>query len=320
MLLATALVVVVFAPVAVFAATDLDAGSLAAVLGGLTGLIAGMIIGGRFALGMTLLLVIAEFAAYLALPHAVAAGVVMAVVALGYGLLARRGATSVGVTVPIAVLLTLTTPPGPIAHRADWVTALVVALGALVGGLWGSSLGAFAGRRMHRPTLGGITTSAAWIYAGTLAIVTGIAAAVVVQHNGQKGGEWLILTIFIVVQPTLHESFVKTLHRVGGTAGGFLIVAAISALTDSTALLVVLGIAFAIAAVTVKLESQPYWLYVLMLTPAIVLAEGASSDVLELDATRLEFTLIGAAIAVAILGMFRLIANRYPSLLEAPQP
>lgn len=318
MLLASALVVAVLAPVVVLVAAGLDAGSLAAVMGGLTGLPAGLVLGRRFAVGLTLLLMVAEFAAYLAAPHAVPAGIVMAAVTLVYGLLARRGATSVGVTVPIAVLLTMTTPPDAIADHARWVTALVVGLGAMAGGLWGAALGSFASRRMRRPTLAGISSPAAWIFAVTMALVTGVAVALVVQHDGRKGGEWMILTIFIVVQPTLHDSFTKTIHRVAGTAGGFLIVAVVSALTDSKILLIVLSIAFVIAALAMRLESRPYWQYVVMLTPGIVLAEGASSGVLKLDLTRLDNTLIGAVVSVIVLAVFWLITNRFTSLRENP--
>lgn len=308
--LAVGLVLVTLAPVAVLAIAGLDAALLAAVLGGLTGMIAGVVIGGRFAVGVAIVMAVAQFFSYIALSNAIAAGVVMGITALLYGLVSRRGATAAVVTFPIAILITITAPPEAIINRPTSVTALVVAIGALIGCLWGAVPGVIVGRRITRPVLGGLSVPSAWIYAVTLAIVAGGATAFVVARDFQKGGEWLVLTIFIVVQPSVQRTWEKLLHRIGGTAGGFVIVAIVSVLTDSSALLYFLSIAFMVSAVVVKIESRPYWQYVLMLTPSVVIAEGATTDLLELDVVRLEFTLLGALISFAVLFVFRFIDVR----------
>ena len=66
-----------------------------------------------------------------------------------------------------------------------------------------------------------------------------------------------------------------------------------------------------------RARGQAYWRYVAVLTPAIVLMEGAQGDVVGTDVARLVATLVGAAIAMAVIALiwpFRKIRVPPPDL------
>lgn len=308
---------VALVPGLVFEVGPLGAGSLAAVFAGFTGLLAGFAFGGRFAVLVATIAATLQFVAFPMASHPVGAGMVMAVTALLYGLSSRRGATSSIVFAPIAVLVTLTLPPDAISGRSTMVTAAVVALGALVGGLWGSAAGLWARRRVPHAAPNGVTAPIAWVYAIAMAVATGLSMALVLGTGTHQGGEWLVLTLFVVGQPNEHGTWAKALQRLGGTAIGFAIVFTVTSVVASPTVYTALAVGFAIAAVVARFESRPYWQYVIVLTPAVVFAEGAGTDVVHLDVLRLEYTVLGAIVAMAMLAVLRFVARRSPRLQRA---
>ena len=305
-------VLVLFPVVPVLLMEPLGVGAAAGtfVLGSIAGLLAAVLVGGRFALGVAAVVALANFIALLAAPNALAAGLVMAVVSLLYGLTARRGITSVVVMAPESVAFTLAEPPQVYPHSSVGVNALVVGLAALAGGLWGAGVGSVLARRMPRPHLPAVSFEHALIFGLTLAAVTGMSMGVVVAMQLQHGGAWLMLTLFLVLQPGLHDSWRKTRERVWGTLLGFAIALCAAYLVHEKFAVIGLGLIFLAMAIYVKFDSKsPYWLVTTLLTPGIVLVEGAGSNVVSTDMARLWFTVVGAVIALLVLGVFW-IANR----------
>jgi uncharacterized membrane protein YccC len=186
--------------------------------------------------------------------------------------------------------------------------ALVLAAVALVGGLWGVLAGMFIAQRMPRKPPVPSSFHLALTYGLTLGIVTGAAMAVVVAMQLQHGGAWMILTIIVVAQPGLHRTWTKTRDRLIGTALGFAIALAVGLVITQTTLVLLAGLLFMAISAFILLESgRPYWQFVTFLTPAIVLVEGAGTDVVATDMARIWFTVLGAAIAVAVLFVFRAV-------------
>ena len=111
---------------------------------------------------------------------------------------------------------------------------------------------------------------------------------------GDTGG-WLIVTILVIVQPSLGAGFKKAAHRTAGTVLGFVIAILIGALLPSGVLLYVVGTGFLMVAFIFMLQGRPYWLYATVLTPAIVLLESAGSTVDEVAEQRLGATLVAVA-------------------------
>ena len=167
---------------------------------------------------------------------------------------------------------------------------------------------------LHRP-LPPIPASLPWsiaLHFGLiLGITCGIAMGVVVAMDLQHGGAWLLLTLILVAQPVMSTAFWKSLSRVLGTALGFVIAFVVSLVAPKGTVPLIIALLCLAIAVYIKLDSaKPYWLFVTFLTPGIVLAEGASGNVLETDEKRLWFTLIGVGIALVVIVIARVLGLR----------
>jgi uncharacterized membrane protein YccC len=144
------------------------------------------------------------------------------------------------------------------------------------------------------------------VFGITMAIVTGVTMGIVVATGIGHTGAWILLTIVIVSQPRIHDTYQKALQRALGTALGFGIALAIALLVSNKTLLLVAGVLFLTLAVYVKLDARSkYWQFTAFLTPGIVLVEGSSGNVRALDIDRLWASFLGIAIALALLAIFR---------------
>lgn len=280
------------------------------IIATMAGVMAAMIAGPRLGLLVAAGLAVAEMLALPAAPVPVWAGLVMGVSALVYGLTSHRGLTSVISIAPVAVAFTIADPP---ALKQDSVLAdaLVLGLFVLLGALWGTAFGTFIGRKAPRLPLQTSSWRTAITFGLVMGIVTGVTMGVVVATGIGHTGAWIVLTIIMVVQPRMHETFRKSLNRAFGTALGFCIALAVGlVLTDET-LLLVLGMFFLTLAVYVKMDPRSkYWNFTMFLTPGIVLAEGAGADVVATDINRLWASLTGVAIALALLAVFHALGVR----------
>jgi uncharacterized membrane protein YccC len=131
--------------------------------------------------------------------------------------------------------------------------------------------------------------------------MVGIATWFVVDLNLGHGGGWIILTIVVVYQPDLGDSFKKAGSRALGTLIGFLIAIIVGVFVTSGPLLYLLGTICMVAALVVMLAGKPYLWFAALLTPAIVLYESAGSTVTRVAIVRLEATLIGVAGTLVVM-------------------
>jgi hypothetical protein len=280
------------------------------LLATMAALMASLFAGIRLGLVVTAGLAIAYMLALPAAPYPGWAGLVMAAAALLYGLSARRGITSMIVTAPVAIAFTIADPP-TLQQGSMLADALVLGLFAVLGGLWGTAFGSLLGRKVPRKVPPVLSWSRAVAFALTMAIVTGVTMGVVVATGIGHTGAWILLTILMVVQPAMGRTFRRSLERALGTALGFGIALAAALLVSDQTLLLVLGIVFLTLAVYVKLDPRStYWQFTTFLTPGIVLAVGSGADVMSLDIARLVATLVGIAIALGLLVVFRLLGLR----------
>ena len=277
------------------------------LLATMTALMASLFAGVRIGLIVTAGLTIADMLALPAAPYPVWAGLVMAVAALLYGLTARRGLTSMIVTAPVAVAFAIADPP-TLQQGSVLSDALALGLFAVLGGLWGTAFGSLLGRKVPRKAPPWSSWRKAVVFALTIAIVTGVTMGIVVATGIGHTGAWIVLTILMVVQPAMGQTFRKSLERALGTALGFCLALAAALLVSGQTLLLVLGIVFLTVAVYLKLDPRStYWQFTTFLTPGIVLALGSGASVLSLDIDRLWASLVGIAIALGLLVVFRLL-------------
>jgi len=243
--------------------------------------------------------------------NAILAGVVMGGAAALYGVTARWGSAGAVVTAPIALAFMIAEPPMISGESSPWMNAAVVGLVSLSAAAWGLLVGWIITRyrnpKADQPT--SISRMAA--FSVMIGLATGFAMWFVVDKHLGHTGAWIVLTILVVFQPYIQDSWTKSLHRLWGTCLGFAIALAIGLTIDSTWILTLMATAFLILAVATKLNpSRPYWLFAAFLTPAVVLLEGSSGSVVDTDRDRLVATVLGVAISLALIAISQPIYKR----------
>ena len=226
------------------------------------------------------------------------AALVMAATALLVGLACRWGYSKNLVLVPITVGFVVCVPPATAADVP--VQPLLLGAASLAAALWGTAVGSFIGRKMPKAPPQPEIWPRVWAYAIVLAILTGIAAGISVATDWGHAGGWFILTVVLVFQPYIQDSFRRTGQRAVGTVIGVISAYVIHLLLPWSTAEIIAGAALMVAAVIVAMNPKyPYWFFTALLTPAIVLLAGSSSDFTEVDISRLLATLAGAGLALA---------------------
>ncbi len=284
---------------------------LAALGGWMVGMFVGRTLGLLLAVGMGIFLTLGYgFAA-----NPWLAGAVVGTAAAVYGSTARWGVSGRLVTGMVILAFTVAQPTPILSDAGVWQNAALTGLVGLLAALWGLLVGQLMGKSTPKPPLKPVPARQAQYFAWTVAIVLGTATWFVSFLQLQHGGSWFLLTIVVILQPGFADTLTKTLHRALGTVAGFFIAMIVALVIPWTAVVVLLAVVFmTIAMVLVMRPGAPYWQFVTFLTPAIVLLEGVGSSIIQTDVTRLGFTLLGVAVALAV------IAVVYPFRQRAHQP
>ena len=266
----------------------------------------------RLGLGIAIFAAAANFGAALVHPYPLLAGLYMGLLAGASAYQARRGLHSVVTMVPLFAAFILVSPPTLVAGAGDLVNAALVGFVALIGGLW--SLVAFRVVLGSKgPSMGHVpvTPRVAVVYAVSMGVVVGTCSWGLLALSQSQQGAWLILTVIVIMQPSAHDTIVKTFRRVVGTLLGVVVAAIIGLLVPWPTVDFILAMVFVYAAFVLRFGlHRPYWEYVALLTPAVVLMGATSSGVENAAEARLVFTLIGGAMAVVVALIAREIALR----------
>ena len=120
-------------------------------------------------------------------------------------------------------------------------------------------------------------------------------------------GEWLLLTVIVLLQPDAAATLRHTAERVAGTLVGVLAAVGIALALGDSGLRVTLALALMVAAFAYLQVPNRYWLYVALFTPGLVLLSSPPGEADAVAAARLGFTLVGAiAVAAVALALSRL--------------
>ena len=244
------------------------------------------------------------------------AALLMAAAAGAVGLSSRVSAQRALATAPITLAFLLAEPPRDLAGEP--VAPLVIGAAMLGAALWAALAVSVLMRSRHRRELETLSWYRAGAYAVVLAVAVGGASWFLVDLQLGHGGAWFVMTLLIVLQPYLKDSWQKTVQRASGTVIGFVIALVLYAVFDVPAVLyVIASVLMLLALVALVVKHRPYWQFVALLTPAIVLLEGGSGSVVDTALARLGFTLLGVAVAVAIelaaVPILRSVARRHPA-------
>ena len=288
------------------AAALLGLGGLSLVLATLS---AGLRIGALVSLGLG----IASGIAVAGTDHTIVGVVVMASAAVGLGISARWHWNKALVTVPITLAFVVAEDPSqdPLNSAASFGAAMAI-YGLLI-----SVLASLLRPRDHRQksnSVRGLSSwSRTWGYVVVLVVTTVASSTIALTLNWGHTGGWLMMTPFIVIQPYVQDGWRKSLNRVVGTVGGFLIAyLAADSLGSGTAVTVV-GVIFGVLAVTAMIEKWNYAIYALFLTPAIVILESIGRPVQTTADNRLIATVVGVALALVAMALATPIYQREAS-------
>ncbi|RXR22400.1 hypothetical protein EQW78_14235 [Oerskovia turbata] len=247
-----------------------------------------------------------------------AGAVLMAVLGACVGFSAVRGWHGVGGFVgpqtafalvggPLVTLPTGTVSPstslGALAAMAGWVA---------FGGLWTALVGGALTRGMRLPGPRPVPERAATYFGLALAVLAGGGTYVAMGWADSPNAWWLLLTLFVVVQPYFAATLSRTAARVGGTLAGAVLAGAVAhSVSGFPVVLSVVTLVLTGAAGWAYLR-RPYWVFTLFLTPAVILQTSGSEElVLAADLDRVVFTVGAAAVAVAVLALgHRVLVSR----------
>ena len=296
------LVVIAFLPGLVLGASLGPAAGIASAFGAMGVLTLTLTAGPRTVLLCAIPYGVAATLVVLAADSPILAFVAMGLAAAAAAWTARFGLAGSASLMPIMLAFLLAQPPQlPEGRSAAWIGVLVAA-----GAAWMAIVSWILRKRGPLPTLSRYTPARSWLYAVILGVVVGTASAVIVANQWGHGGAWFVMTLIIVVQPYMQDSWHKAVQRGLGTILGVVIAVAVSLVIPWPWLVYVTAVAFIFFALRVKLQpNRPYWQYVVLLTPSVVLIEGESTSVTDLAGTRLLATFGAVAIGLLLVVLLR---------------
>lgn len=231
------------------------------------------------------------------------------------------------VMTPCSILcLWIMVPPqvvhGSSAHALHNVIAVFAY--ALLAALWGVGVGLLLRRGRTIPHIPGAPWRWALMQGTLVAVVLGLAAGVATARHLGQGGAWLVLTVFLVFKPLTPHPWVRSFNRSLGTLVGVAIAAiyvwSLPTSAPSLTLLFPAALFLAGAAQVMVAGRWPYWCFVTVLTPGVVLLVAATTpaahpvaEARTLDFLRIEYSLVGIAIALIaqglLIGIMRLVRD-----------
>ncbi len=257
----------------------------------------------------------------------VGAAIIAALAGYG-GYSARYGNESPILLVPVVIAFIVISPPD-LATRAGYTLsglayAAVVGVSLLIGGVWVALIGAVLTRGMERAKDDPVERWVAIGYGIALASSTGIATFVAAHYFPGSTGAWVVLTILLVMKPRPTDMWRTARHRVGGTLVGAVIAAGLVVVMDEVGMSRVtwsglLGAVFLVLALSV-IRVRPYWQFVMLLTPAMILLKSSGDDTLNLDALRVVMTIIGTVMALLFAVLVREINFKISGAASTAKP
>lgn len=271
-----------------------------AVWGAATAAIAG---GLRLGIGVTVSIAVAGVIGMVVRDEPLLVALLMTVLGGLYGWWAAAGWGSGAMMVPALVPYLVQEPPplfssDPATVDARYLLAFTAVF--LVSGIWGAFITsriASGSKQLKPPT---VRLRATIAYGLALGATAGITAAIALDLSPTLHWAWITLTIFLLANPTGSTDHKKIANRLIGSLAGFLLAMLLFALPLGSAVLGVAALLLLTTALTLKVAGTKYWIYVALLTPAVVLLDANTTDGSWVAEQRLGFTLLGAVLAVAV--------------------
>ena len=272
----------------------------ALVLPVMAGLLPALLAGIRTALFASAVVSIGTAAAAMTTGDPVRSALVMGMTALITGLACRWGRSKLLVVVPITVAFAVAATPR--AATDDVTNGLILGFASLASATWGMAAGWLIGRKTPKIPPHLETWQRSWAYAIVLAVLTGVAAGIAVSTQWGHAGGWFILTVVLIFQPYLQDSWQRMWQRAAGTVVGVITAFVIHAIVPWTTVELVIGLVLLVSSIPIIMNPKyPYWIFTSLLTPGIILMAGSSGDFDATALARLAATFAGAGLALVAI-------------------
>ena len=146
----------------------------------------------------------------------------------------------------------------------------------------------------------------AWTFAIACGALLAAGAAIILDVARYPAGEWLLLTVIVLLQPDPRATLRHTLERTAGTFGGVIAAAVLALALGDGPLTSVLALLLMVAAFAYLQMPNRYWVYVGLFTPGLVLLSAPPDQTDTLAAARLGLTIAGA---IAVTGVTLLVSR-----------
>lgn len=229
-------------------------------------------------------------------------GVILALAA-GAAAYPARWYEDTGTNWALITLVFAAVNPPDLGHAPRAEDLLLIGVIAFLAVLWGMGMAAAGGAIGTSAPAGGVGRRQALAFALVKGAVVGAATGVAIDRNLGLAGAWMVMTVVLVVQPGIADTWSRSLQRAAGTVAGFVFALIVGIVIPWNVIVYAAGTLFLIAALVLRKKGIPYWRYVALMTPAIVLMEGANGAVVSTDVERLVATFIGAAISFALVAI-----------------
>ena len=277
---------------------------------------AAAVVAGGFRLGVIVSITIA-LAAAIAMPlssYPWAIAILMGVLGAIYGFWASKGYASGAMLIPALVPYLVHDPPGIFTTAAPTINVqyiLVFISIWIISGIWTSFVMqklVLKGKSFPSPSQSTRITVIFGLFMGSVA---GIVAATALSLDPRVEWPWIILTMFILASPSGKLKFKQVRDRIIGTVIGLGLALLVTTLPLRPAQLGLLAILLMTASLVVRILKKPYWAFVMVMTPAIIIMDSTGSNTEVVAEQRLLFTLLGVLIIVFVTTLANLAWSLY---------
>ena len=177
--------------------------------------------------------------------------------------------------------------------------AVEVAAYVLVAGMWVVAVGTLLLHDIPHRAAGPVPARVAREYGAVLAMLAGGLGLVALTWLPGSNSWWVLLTLFVVLQPTTKATLDRAVQRILGTVTGAAAASLLALSIQSPRATAPLGALLALLTLA-STFSAPYWLYTTALTMTIIITTFSPQGVEDGGWERILYTVIGALGTAAV--------------------
>ena len=230
-------------------------------------------------------------------------GAVILAIAAAVAAYPARWYRDTGTNWAVITLVFAAANPPSMGHDLTPSDILLIGVIASLAVLWGMGMAAAGGATGPTTPSGGVGQRHALAFALVKGAAVGATTGVVIDRHLGLAGAWMVMTVVLVVQPGIADTWSRSLQRAAGTVAGFVIALVVGVVVPWSPVVYIAGTLFLVLALVMRKKGITYWRYVALMTPAVVLMEGANGAVVTTDIERLFATVIGAAISLTLVAL-----------------